>query len=250
MSGGHAATAGTIGGRRVMVVSPHYDDVPLSLGQSLLDGDLSRAASVEVRIVFGRTNWSVPLHPTPGRAPLITAWRRAEEAAAALRFGYRVRAEPFEEVILRTGSLDPESFRNGAGVDTDALVGRIAARLWAWRTEVDALWLPAGLGRHLDHRVVAHAGASLVRRGADGIAFYEDRPYTAFLSQSELEEQLADLGLQLVPVAVSGPITATPQRWVRRIYRSQMDPYFVQAQDHDRTGGDPERIWVPREAVA
>lgn len=245
VSGDHGATAGTVGGRHVMVVSPHYDDVPLSLGQSLLDGALSRAATVQVRVVFGRTNWSVPLHPTRGRAPLVTAWRRAEEMAAALRFGYRVRAVPFEEVILRTGSLDPDSFRNGEGVDSDPLVDRVAALLWGWRTEVDELWLPAGIGRHLDHRIVAHAGASLVHRGVDGIAFYEDRPYTAYLEQSEIEHQLADLGVDLAPTEVSGPITETPHRWVRRIYRSQMDSYFLQAQDRDRADGDSERIWVP-----
>lgn len=237
--------AAQVGGRRVLVVSPHYDDVPLSLGQSLLDGALSHAAAVVVRVVFGRTNWSVPVHPTARRAPVVTAWRRLEEALAAARFGYRVRAAPLQEVILRTGALDPESFRDGRDLGDDPLVDRVAALLWAWRTEADAMWLPAGLGRHVDHRIVARAGVRLVSEGVDGIAFYEDRPYTAHLERDELEAQLAELGLDLEPVEVSGPITEVPQRWVRRIYRSQMDPYFVEAQRLDRAHGDAERVWVP-----
>ncbi|MGI9577721.1 MAG: hypothetical protein ACR2OH_05960, partial [Microthrixaceae bacterium] len=77
------AGATDVAGATVVVVSPHYDDVPLSLGQSLTDGLLSQADRVEVRVVFGRTNWSVQLHPTRGRAPVVTAVRRAEEAVAA-----------------------------------------------------------------------------------------------------------------------------------------------------------------------
>jgi len=229
----------------VLVVSPHYDDVPLSMGQSLLDGALSNAASVAVRVVFGRTNWSVPVHPTARRAPAVTAWRRVEEAVAAARFGYRARAEPLEEVILRTGSLDADSFRDGRDLGEDPLVDRVAALLWGWRTEADAMWLPAGLGRHVDHRIVALAGARLVSGGVDGIAFYEDRPYTAYLDEGEVEAQLAELGVGMEPVDVSGPITEVPQRWVRWIYRSQMDPYFLEAQRLDRAHGDCERVWVP-----
>ncbi|MCZ7629358.1 MAG: hypothetical protein M5U19_09945 [Microthrixaceae bacterium] len=72
-----------LAGRDVLVVSPHFDDVPLSLGQSLTDGELSRARRVRVRVVFGRTNWTTRLHPTRGRAPVVSAWRRVEELLAA-----------------------------------------------------------------------------------------------------------------------------------------------------------------------
>jgi hypothetical protein len=68
------------------------DDAPLSLGQSMLDGVLSRCR-VRVVVVFGRTNWTRWAHPTQGRARPVTGWRRAEETAASLAFGYRFRVD-------------------------------------------------------------------------------------------------------------------------------------------------------------
>ncbi|MCB0952973.1 MAG: PIG-L family deacetylase [Microthrixaceae bacterium] len=231
--------------KRVMVVSPHYDDAPLSLGQSLVDGDLSRARSVQVRVVFGRTNWSTLLHPTRSRARLITAWRRGEEIAAALRFGYSMKALPLEEVILRTGSMDPDSFRGESSLAEDPLVARVTAMLRSWRRSCDVLLVPAGLGRHVDHRIVAHAGVRALRAGLGPVGFYEDRPYTAYLDSADIAAELAELGLSLEPQDVSGPITERVQRDVRRIYRSQMDDYFLDAQQRDREGGTSERLWVP-----
>jgi len=251
VSGGPETTAGGAGpelaGRTVVVVSPHFDDVPLSLGQSLLTGALSQAAAVRVKVVFGRTNWSVRLYPTRRRAPLVTGWRRAEETLAARRFGYRFEVAPFEEVILRTGSTDAESYRGDHEARDDALFLPVMQRLRQWRREGDELWVPAGLGRHLDHRIVAAAAAQVVGDG-DGtgpVAFYEDRPYASFLDDAELVGQIGRLGLELEPVDVSGPIAPSTQEAVRRCYRSQIDGYFEAAQQRDLDEGRPERIWRP-----
>jgi hypothetical protein len=227
-----------------MVVSPHFDDVPLSLGQSLRDGVLS-FREVSVRVVFGRTNWSTRLHPTRRRAPLVTAWRRVEEAVAARRIGEPGRSEPFEEVILRRGSLDASEFRGDAVPSADPLYGPVRCRLQQWQAMADELWVPAGLGRHLDHRIVAWAAAELVRGGASGVRFYEDRPYASYLDEAALAEELGELDLDLVPEDVSGPIQESTQALVGRCYRSQMDPYFREAQRHDRESGRPERVWRP-----
>ncbi len=44
------------------MLSPHYDDAPLSLGQSMLDGELSRHR-VTVGVPFGRSIWTIWFHP-------------------------------------------------------------------------------------------------------------------------------------------------------------------------------------------
>lgn len=232
------------GHRRILVVSPHFDDAPLSLGQSLTDGFLA-SCDVSVCVVFGRTNWSTRVHPTRGRAPAITAWRRLEEAWAARRFGYRSRAERFEEVILRTGSSDPGDYRHSGDLSEDPLFAPIREKLRAWRVGCDELWVPAGLGRHVDHRLVALAGASLVRSGTDGIAFYEDRPYASFLEGAELEAELDELGLDLGREDVSGPISESTHARVRSCYRSQMSDFFLEAQRQDLASERPERVWRP-----
>ena len=236
-----------VAGRSVLIVSPHYDDVPLSLGQSLHDGSLATASRVEVRVVFGHTNWSVQMHPTRGRARLVTAIRRVEEAVAARRFGYRFRSEPLEEAILRTGSLDPGGFRSGDTAGSADLVDVVEGLLWQWSTEAEVLWVPAGVGRHVDHQVVAMAGARLAARSERAIAFYEERPYTAWLDLEGIAEQVSDLGLGMSAVAVSGPITREVQDSVRRIYRTQMDADFEAAQQTDRADGRTERVWVQQD---
>lgn len=234
-----------LAGRDVLVVSPHFDDVPLSLGQSLTDGELSTARHVRVRIVFGRTNWTTRMHPTRGRARLVSAWRRAEELLGAARFGYTVRVQPVEEVILRSGSPDPATFLGTAVLDDHPLVDRVTAMIRTWSRWADVMLVPAGLGRHVDHRIVAAAGARAVRAGLGEIAFYEDRPYAAYMDDAEVAAELAELGLDLVGQDVSGPIEERTQRSVRRIYRSQMNDYFTDAQRRDLDGGRCERIWVP-----
>lgn len=234
-----------LAGRDVVVVSPHFDDVPLSLGQSLTDGALSQARHVRVRVVFGRTNWTTRMHPTRGRASLVSAWRTGEELLAAARFGYTVRVQAVEEVILRNGSSDPATFLGSAVLDDHPLVDRVTAMIRTWSRWADVMLVPAGLGRHVDHRIVAAAGARAVRAGLGELAFYEDRPYAAYLDDAGIAAELAELGTDLAAQDVSGPIEERTQRSVRRIYRSQMNAYFADAQRRDLDGGRCERIWTP-----
>ena len=229
----------------VTIVSPHYDDAPLSLGQSLLDGALS-ACRVRVVVVFGRTNWTRWVHPTPGRAPAISRWRRGEEALAQLAFGYSVRTGRAPELILRTGELDPDVLRDASRrAEEDPLVGQLLPGLRRARGGGDLVLFPAGLGSHLDHRIVAAVGVALAAEHDDHLGFYEDRPYASFLEPGERDEQLARLGLDLEPVDMSGPVTEALHRRLRRCYPSQISEEFVVAMARDRDAAARERIWVP-----
>lgn len=239
------------GGPRVTVVSPHFDDVPLSLGQSLSDGVLSRC-DVRVRVAFGRTNWTTWTHPTERRAPAVSWWRTAEEQVAALSFGYRFTVARWPEALLRLGSgysdrlLDAE-----ASLEEDPLVADLAG----WLTDVvspssapppDALLVAAGLGGHVDHRLLALAASSVVQVTDTPIGFYEDRPYSAYLDELEIRRQLDPLGADLERHPASGPISARTQWRAKRCYPSQMSPYFDDAMRLDVTDGATEAVWFPR----
>jgi LmbE family N-acetylglucosaminyl deacetylase len=119
----------------------------------------------------------------------------------------------------------------------------------------DLLLVPAGLGGHVDHRIVALAAASLAGgAGSDGgqgapLGFYEDRPYVAHLDPEAVTAQLAALGLELEARAVSGPVSAATQRRVRRCYPSQIDEYFVEAMERDLAAGAVEQVWFPAGTV-
>jgi LmbE family N-acetylglucosaminyl deacetylase len=236
-----------VSGRRrgITIVSPHFDDAPLSLGQSLLDGALS-AGRVRVVVVFGRSNWTRWVYPTRRRAPAIGLWRRAEEAAAQATFRYRVDVGHHEEMILRTGHTDPEVLRDAAAAaEEDPLVERLVPWLRRVRGRGDLVLFPAGLGNHLDHRIVAAVGVTLAGEHDDHLAFYEDRPYVSFLDAAERTAQLARLGLALEPADVSGPVTERLHRALRRCYPSQISAEFVDAMSRDLGAGARERLWFP-----
>lgn len=236
------------GAPRVTVVSPHFDDAPLSLGQSLLDGALA-GCRVRVRVVFGRTNFTRWVHPTRGRAVPISAWRRAEEAGAQVSFGYRVATSPYEEVVLRTGELDPAVLLDATSQLDPSLVDALTDRARRWRGDGSTVLFPAGIGAHLDHRLLAEAGRRLLAEHPDRIGFYEDRPYASLVGSDVVADTLAALDPALVPVEVSGPVTDRLHARLRRCYPSQIDELFVRAMDADRAGGSRERVWfAPDEA--
>jgi len=222
------------------VVSPHYDDAPLSLGQSLLDGDLA-AATVTVGIVFGRSNWTRYFHPTERRWPIASAIRLFEECVNAWRFRYRIRVGHLRECILRTGETDPSVYLDPShDVTDDPLVAEVADLVAAWAGRADLTLVPLGLGGHVDHRIVAQAGRGLAARGHP-VAFYEDRPYACWLSDADLIAAARTVVPDGHPVAVSGPITLAKRD--RLWYPSQIDDYFSEAMDLDEQGGRRERTW-------
>lgn len=235
---------------RVTVVSPHFDDVPLSLGQSLTDGVLS-TCDVHVRVAFGRTNWTTWVHPTAGRASAVSWWRTFEEQAAAWSFGYRFTAARWPEALLRLGMdysdrlLDPE-----VSLHDDPLIGELATWLGAIAAPAcgsspDAVLVAAGLGGHVDHRLLALAAASLAPGCGTPIGFYEDRPYAAYLDRTEVRRQLAPLQLDLERHDASGPISARTQWRAKRCYPSQMSPYFEDAMQLDVADAATEAVWFP-----
>lgn len=231
----------------VTILSPHFDDVPLSLGQSLRDGMLSRC-DVKVRVVFGRSNWTTWAHPTERRSTVVSWWRRGEEELAARSFGYRYTFAGWEESILRTGEMDQSSVLDAdADMADEPLVEQVAAWLHdVVRCDRPALLLaPAGLGGHVDHRIVALAASRLIGATGTPVAFYEDRPYVSHLDAAELVSQLPVAAASLEPIDVSGPVTESTQRRIRRCYPSQMTPYFADAMSLDLARGACERVWSP-----
>ncbi len=227
----------------VVVLSPHFDDAPLSLGQSMLNGELA-SERVVVGIIFGRTNWQRWFHPTPRRTPIVSAIRRAEEMVNARRFGYRCRVARLPEVILRTGEMDSATFldpsSNPIPDDLDgSMISDIEAVIQPWISGADRIIAPLGVGGHLDHRLVREAARGLV--DADRLEFYEDRPYASYAS----DDFIATLASNVDPAIVAHDMSSTDTRnkasttW----YPSQFDQYFVNAMTADHDAGRAERVW-------
>lgn len=226
---------------KVLVLSPHYDDAPLSLGQSMLDGELSHHR-VTVGVPFARSNWTIWFYPKRWRWPIASAIRLGEELRNAFRFRYRIRLGRLEECILRTGELASETFLdpNFAAGASDDLVS-VSKQLEKWVSGYDVVAAPLGIGDHVDHQLVAEAGRRLMDAGT-AIAFYEDRPYAVLLEDADLAAAAAKIDPRLERRPVSGPMVRAKHE--RIWYPSQFDDFFLTAIDLDESAGRREHVWV------
>ncbi|MFM7508941.1 MAG: hypothetical protein ACKO5A_05275 [Actinomycetota bacterium] len=241
---------------RVVLVSPHFDDIPLSLGQSLTDGFLS-AHDVTVVVVFSRTNWTQWFHPSRAtwRIWAVSRLRRMEEAVASRRFGYRVRTLGVSEWMLRTGRDDLEGLLDpSADPSSDPTVGVVRSLLEPVLDRADAVALCAAVGHHVDHQVIRQVGIELLGTSSLPVAFYEDRPYAALVPPADLVaagEWIAERTEREVGIAsVSGPISSALALRLRRTYPSQIDEVFTAALAADVAANATERVWVPRGSEA
>ncbi len=185
---------------RVAIVSPHRDDAAFSCG--LLIVALLRAdCAVTVVNLFTRSNYAVAgcgvaLDGTD-RTAAVSAERRAEDARAMdtlhaaakwkgsltlhdfdwLDAPLRLNVET-EQVLLVP--LEP--------AELDSQVQSFAEHL-SFLREFDLVLSPLALGDHIDHRIARDAAARVT--APDCLAFYQDLPYAARLSEIELLRQTA-----------------------------------------------------------
>lgn len=223
-----------------LYISPHFDDVALScggqifrrtaVGESVLVVTITAAdppkdlQSETVRSLHDR--WTNSLG---GDAPeSIVAQRRAEdrEAFAILRADVLhlpfldciYRCSPESEELLYPGPMDMFGDRNPADTEVvDTLAGALAALPAAAH-----IYLPLGVGGHIDHEISRHVGESVF----DHVAYYEDYPYTMASGALEAVLPAAARGgwsaeiMWLTESALEAKIAAVAA------YRSQLSSFF------------------------
>lgn len=224
-----------------LILSPHYDDAPLSLGAALLAGVFGE--NPEVAIVFSRSKYTKDL-PGTGDVEIVSATRAAEERQAAEKMGYRVSFLGFGETYARKGYIKWQHIYDLRREQDDEIWPGVLSTLERLAEHEDLILAPLGCGDHIDHRIVREALIHCVRRKPDlRVGFYEDLPYCEELSDSAIMEKVSALGaLNLRPMITSVGIEA--KMAVLGCYQSQFDP-----EDLDpvrrywlRRGG--ERMWV------
>jgi len=176
---------------RVLLLSPHPDDIAWSLGGTLAR---MRGAGAEPHVLtfFTRTRYA-PTHPAHGDRLEVSRVREEEERAWARANG----------VLLHRATLDDSSLR-GYDDDTELgaepaadVVSKVARHVETVLSEVDPglVLVPLAAGGHVDHAAVRIAAAKLVPPAL--LAWYEDLPY-ATTDRPELppgcREALVDVG--------------------------------------------------------
>lgn len=250
-----------------LFIQPHYDDVPLSCGgiaALLARGGHSPCmvtvfASELVDEMVGEfaawkhERWKVT------DADQVQAVRRTEDAEAARTLGCPVRWLGLPDAIYRGDryTSDPELFGSlkSEELELAAHLAEEIRNLPEWRDGM-RVFVPLGVGSHVDHQLVFEAGRRLASLGAHVYA-YEDCPY-AIHTPAGVEARLAKLGSAVgEPVIV--PIGQALETRIEAIacYRSQVPVIFRFTADFRgtvaefalRTGGgiEPaERFWPVR----
>ncbi|AOS61995.1 PIG-L deacetylase family protein [Actinoalloteichus hymeniacidonis] len=162
---------------RILLLSPHPDDIAWSLGG--LTARL-RAVDAELRVItfFGRSRYA-PGHPTHGTVDAVPV-RAAEEDAWATLVGTRIRRADLPDASLRGFDDDTEM----GAVPEDDIVARIAGLLDTAIEEFrpDLLLAPLAIGGHVDHAAVRRAVQPWEARESGErpeVLWYEDLPYAA-----------------------------------------------------------------------
>jgi LmbE family N-acetylglucosaminyl deacetylase len=216
---------------RALFVQPHLDDVALSCGGTVR---ARAAASADPHVV---TVFAAP--PPPG-VPLgrlarfmHMKWRsdapaemrlREDDAAVAILGATPIRLA-FLDAVYRGGYDARGALLSGEPIARDEpLAERVADELEAiWHSTARAtLYMPLGIGRHVDHVVCANAARRLHDRGLN-VVLYEDVPYA--LTPGAREARLAAQPAELAEIV---DVSAFLDARIAAIaaYRSQLDLVF------------------------
>lgn len=258
---------------RHIFLSPHYDDVVFSCGGTLGVQVLCGLRPLVITVFGGAPATNAPLSSlatdvqrgynldtTRGAAGVVEA-RQREDATALdyLQSDYLwldypdaiYRGDPpyytqLDQVI--GGDIHPSdlSIDNQLAHDLLLLHERLPDAAW---------YAPLGIGRHVDHQIVASAADRLVQNGAK-VYFYEEFPYV--LKPDALDARLKELGgafeYALVEMSEMLPVRLEAATY----YASQIGANFGDIEEMNRAitnyahGLRPvetvylERYWMPR----
>jgi LmbE family N-acetylglucosaminyl deacetylase len=188
-----------------LFVSPHFDDAVLSCGGTIASW-VARGDRCTILTVFGGGPAPNALlnplaqlfHQRTGLGPrAVNEARQREDVAAAEVLGAQRTALEFPDACYR-GQLyaTREALRGPVKAADDPLRRAVAAQVEdIWRSSgATAIYLPLGVGGHVDHQICCSLGEALLVKGAS-VSYYEDYPYAAI--DGAIEQRIVELGLRL-----------------------------------------------------
>lgn len=255
---------------RHVYLSPHFDDVALSAGGTLLQQTTRAKPALVVAVFAARppgevSEFAAYQHDRWGGAADPWAEREEEErqAMAALGADYVwlglpdaiYRGEQYLSDVDLFGPVKPGDAPLAA--DLAAIAGDLAAR-----APEATFYPPLGVGGHVDHQLCCDLAAPLLAAGR-AVLLYEDVPYA--LDPAAVQSRLSEVGdlsrshsrpLTIEPVVVEiGDLIAAKCRavelyasqvpWIFRNYGPAEERLRRHAAGLSRVGGHAERFWRP-----
>lgn len=187
---------------RHIYIAPHMDDAALSCGGAMLQQATTGEPVVVVTICAGSPDPAGPFNAlaeemhteygVPGGEAV--ALRLREDAAANTILHSDTLWLDYLDAIYRL----PDSYYSndtifGAVAPDDPLAPHIAALIMALaqRSPHATIYLPLGVGNHVDHQAAFLAGEAAMTYGAP-VLFYEDYPYAR--DESAVQKRLDAIG--------------------------------------------------------
>ena len=245
-------------------LSPHYDDVVLSCGGTVAQVAQWGREPLMLTIFAGETfdelltDFAVWKHRRWGleNTELVRSRRQSEDLRAAAILGCQTRWLGFPDAIYRGERYMADEQLFGAVRSEEARIATLIAhevRLLPQWSDDATVYVPLGVGGHVDHQLTFMAGQLLAAEGARVWA-YEDCPY-AMHTPAGVAKRLADLG-DAVGAPVPIDISETLERRVAAVaaYESQVPVIFRFTNDVPGTlrehatrsaggAGAAERFW-------
>jgi glycosyltransferase involved in cell wall biosynthesis/LmbE family N-acetylglucosaminyl deacetylase len=261
--------ASRIADRPCIFISPHFDDVVLSCGGTLVQLSRQRTKLLLVTVFTADQTDSVPLSPLArqmhdkwGSALKPFEVRKREDKATADYLKAEYCWLEFPEVIYRYPALwEDEILYPSFNPRSDASYEPVSAALLGLLNEhpYAVVFAPLGLGYHRDHILVHEAvkDAARAARTSCSLLFYEDFPYAA---SADLKQRMNEITLKLKPMTINISSTLSERIRLTNMHASQMTMLFgdlanaeVEIQAYANrvgTSGKPrERFWYSNQGL-
>jgi LmbE family N-acetylglucosaminyl deacetylase len=213
-----------------LFLSPHFDDVALSCGGTVVQAAASGRATVATifggQPAGGLNAFAEFQHDRWGALGNAVDLRREEDLAALRALGASPSWLDFPDAIYRDDLYlsDDELFGpvKSGDVETSKSVCQAIAHLID-TSGSEVVYAPLGVGGHVDHLLTRDAAVNARHAGVE-LLLYEDLPYAA--AEGAVGRWRARLPLRLSPLLVD--VTAEIDARIRAIaaYRSQLPTIF------------------------
>ncbi|MHA1598875.1 MAG: PIG-L deacetylase family protein [Alphaproteobacteria bacterium] len=210
---------------KIVVVSPHSDDAAFSCG-GLLAETCGRGIESVILNCFAVSNYLPGTGET--NPDKVTEARIAEDMAYGRLLGENCSASWLKnaDALLRKG-LHVSPFGEDMISDDDrAISTSLTHALDRFAGPGSAVFVPAGLGLHIDHLLVRDAGLAAAKTSSGTFFLYEDMPYAARHSRIEIAGIIHMLtsgnGLDAKPYDIGGDGLLNIKQQAAACYPSQL----------------------------
>jgi len=229
---------------KAVVVSPHPDDAAFSLAATL---KLLVSAGSKVQIINCFTVSRFAPFAAPNCKLSVMTRRRHEEEIFLHHLGGNSRSDDLgliDAPARSGGGLRGILARNLSSQDATESINLLGESLEE-PAEDTAVLVPLAIGNHSDHFITRQA--ALARYRGRVVAFYEDLPYAAAVSEYQIEATVRKTeelhGEELRPLLVHWPGDAEWKRLCCSFYKSQVSAAGIQKIVDYMNKQKGERLW-------